>query len=491
MNLLKWPKLAVLAMKIPRDLYYILSRQNFRNTPWRWEHPVEKGLNCLVEKSPSFELRKRDPVPGFASEQPPVRPYRLRESEICFFPPARAQANPHHHKESICFEPFAFHTGDEQPLRVEEARELAEDEKDLELMHVPVRYLAIRYGDNFHTLLTDSNFESVVGQMRKPVGLAWRFQKSPIVKGPNGYHITWEPEKKVEFLQECMAAFRIVDPGSKSIREAAQVFTRLLSDRYFNADDTDEDFYWVNWDPLAPVGHASMPGPNQSTTLTSIEIPPEISNTAEDEYPTYKKAQIRVMANHEGYRNPIPVAMNKALDKNTELMQVPMGYIGWIPSEERQEVFEQPVDWTWTAGWEEPLNWEWAKGWEEPSEQTWPRFRGSYCDTQKIVFLRHYAKMIYIVDTDEGIEEHEVVRAIEQLAGIKLRHSTNSLGQDYWWKVQYGGSSMKSTSRSSGFSKPPSRPGKDRSDPRVPSQTVADLYGGSEDQAHTHWCNTH
>jgi hypothetical protein len=154
------------------------------------------------------------------------------------------------------------------------------------------------------------------------------------------------------------------------------------------------------------------------------------------------------------------------------------------------------VDWTWTEDWEEPSEWTWADGWEEPIELTWrnaSRWEGDFerPNIQKIVFLRHYVKMIYIVDTGEGVEEHEVIRAIEELAGIELRHGTNSLGQDYWWKVQYDGSSMKSSSRSSGFSKPPSRPGEDRSDPRVPSQTVVDLYGGDEEQAHAHWCNTH
>ena len=37
----------------------------------------------------------------------------------------------------------------------------------------------------------------------------------------------------------------------------------------------------------------------------------------------------------------------------------------------------------------------------------------------------------------------------------------------------------------------PSSSSKDRSDPRMPSQEVSDLYGGNEQQALTHWWNTH
>ena len=98
--------------------------------------------------------------------------------------------------------------------------------------------------------------------------------------------------------------------------------------------------------------------------------------------------------------------------------------------------------------------------------------------------------MIYILDSGERGKE-EAASALEKLAGMKLRHSTESKGRDYWWRPVPDASSTKSSSRSSGFSKPPSRPGKDRSDPRVPSQTVVDLYGGDEEQAHAHWCNTH
>lgn len=451
-------------MKIPRDLNYILNRQNFKNAPWRRKRSVKESLERFVEEGLPFNLSSREKERfGKRSSCPP----KVSGSTIRFGSPPRAGHDNLEFSEGIKFEPFAFHTGDEQPLRVREARELAEDGEDLEVMHIPVGSLLIPFGENFHTL-TDWHFRSMVGKARKPFGLTWhKWDRSPpgFSQIPPGAHISSTIARKVEFLQECMVALRIVDPGSKSREEAAQVFSRLLNCRPFYADDTDEDLYRLNWNPWAPKAMHDAPGPNETTTRTFVQIPSDGSGT------DYQTVQVRLMAHHEGDRKPIPVAKNKALDKDTDLMQVPMGYIGWAPSEKRQGAFEDPVNWTWTEDWEEPSDWIWADGWEKPIELTWRKKRGVKGTIQKIVFLRHYVTMIYIEDMGEGAEEDEVARDIEELAGIELRHSTNSLGEDYWWKVQHDGSSTNSSSRPSGHSKSSKAP------------SLLDLYGGDEQMA--------
>jgi len=480
-------------MKIPRDLYYILNQsrlpfggyaeESFVSTPWCRERSAEEKIDRLVEKDLPFDLVRPESFQHFNL------PRNHRESAIRFAAPAgcrgRGGTDPW---DAIEFKPFAYHAGDEQPLRIHEARKRKEEGGDLDFMHTPIGRVDLPFGANLHTL-TECDFDSVVGQVKKPVSLTWKtWDRSSrmtfTVEGP-GVTFGANRAKKVEFLQECMAAVRITDPGPwGSKREAVQSISRLLDHRRFVASESDEDLFWLVLNPMAYIYDG--PGPKKETTATVLHIPSEANDSEDDE----QTVEIRVMAAHEGDRKPIPVARAKALE-STELMQVPLGFIGWAPTERRQGNFEQPANWTWTGDWEEPSGWAWADGWEEPIELTWRNISGfnesGYTRSlaQKYIFLRHYLKMVYIVDAGEEIDEEAVVRTLEELAGIELRHSTNSLGQDYWWKVQYGGPTL--GGRDS-YTKSSSQPPGHNSNSGAPS--VLDLYGGDEQRAHDHYWNT-
>lgn len=470
-------------MRIPRDLYYIIDQKGFRNVPWRRERSVEESLERVIRKEMPFDLT----APGRYVGTP--GPLNYRESSIAFGTPSGCGHRDEIESwDEIEFKPFAYHAGNEQPLRIDEAKKRKEDGEDLEFMHIPIGRMHIPFGENFHTL-TDREFESVVGKVRKPVRLTWetwdRSVDHSFTSYAPGARATPLLAQKVELLQECMVGVRIIDSGSRSKREAVQTLSRLLDHRRFFTSENDKDFYWVNWHPLAYM-HDS-PGPRQETSTTVIQI----SNDANDIEAEYQTVELRAMAAHEGDRQPIPVAKAKVLNEegeSTNLMQVPLGYIHWVPREKRpinapnSGLWEQPVEWTWTEDWEEPAEWVWADGWEKPIELTWGNVSGfenghRKSVFQKIIFLRHYLKMIYIVDSGEELKG-DVVAAIEDLTGIELRHSTNSYGQDYWWKVQYDGSSTK----------PSSPPTGSTSNSDVPS--VLDLYGGDKERAHDHYWNT-
>lgn len=467
-------------MTIPRDLYYILNQQGFGNAPWCWERSAQKDLKYLFEGELSFDLTSPDRYVGT------LGPHAFRESAIGFGTPCGCgRGDDLEFWDDIEFEPFACHTGDEQPLRIDEARKRKREGEDLDLMHIPIGRVLIPFGANFHTL-TDCDFGSVLGQVKKPVGLTWktwdRSVETSFTTYAPGVRVTPTKAQKIELLQECMVGVRILDPGSRSKGEAVQALSRLLDHRRFYRSEADENFFWVNWNPMAYIHDG--PGPTKETTTTVMQIPSDAGGT-EDNYQT---VEIRAIAVHEGDRQPIPVAKAKVLRKdgeNTSLMQVPLGYIHWVPSPTApydSGLWELPIKWTWTEDWEEPVEWAWAGGWEKPVELTWGSVSGfenghRRSVSQKMVFLRHYLKMIYIVDAGKESEEN-IVAAIEELTGIELRHSTNSLGQDYWWKVQYDGTSTKSGSPPSGNNSSPAPP------------SLLELYGGDKQMAHDHYWNT-
>lgn len=478
-------------MKIPRDLYYILSQsrllfggdaeQGFVAPPWCLERSVQEKLYRLGEKDLPFEQVRLESEGACCLRYPPDH----EESAFIFHAPIGSEGvggiEPW---DAIEFEAYAYHAGDEQPLRLDEVRRR---EEDLDFMRIPIGRVEIPHGANFHTL-TECDFDSVVGQMQKPISLTWWNRVDHEFRRDFPYAgFSDELAKKIELLQECMRGVRITDPGPwDSKKEAVQSLTRLLHYRKFSRSKSDESFFWAVLDPFAYI-QGDGPGPRRQTARTVLHIPSKYSDTDDEQ-----TAEIRLVAVHEGDKEPIPVAKDKDLSNgDTGLMQMPLGYIGWRSTERRQGIFEQPADWTWSEDWEEPSGWAWADGWEEPIELTWRNVTGYNEDgdgralTQKYIFLRHYLKQVYIVSMGEGVDERAVVRTLEDLAGIKLRQGSNSLGEDYWWKVQYGGPTL---GGHDSYNKSSSRPSGNNRNSGSPS--ALDIYGGNKQRAHDHYWNT-
>ena len=136
-------------MKISRDLYYILNfQEEFVNAPWSREHSTKKALERFFPaETLSFDLLE--------SNVWRAAPLYHRESAICFGSPAGSQALPE--TWSIKFQPYAYHTGDRQPLQIKEARKMYRKGEDLAYMPIPIRSASITFVENIHTL-TDCDF---------------------------------------------------------------------------------------------------------------------------------------------------------------------------------------------------------------------------------------------------------------------------------------------------------------------------------------------
>jgi len=450
-------------MKIPRDLYYILNHRSFTTPPLCRQQPVRDILKRGSEDKLSFKVTA--PFCG--------KPGNCDISFIYFAHPGTDTPE----AWKIQFKVYAHHKGDGRPLTGSELKSLIGQFEDLEEIEVPVGGIHLQYGWGYHTL-TECDFESVVGHVRKPARLTWA-----TYEGVNAFgSISPITAQKVEFLHECATKIELVDSGRKSVEEAAAAISRVLDLDLRPIGDENNKSQWsiilgrkIRERPDNPCS----PGPNipkshiyisQVSNCSSPHIKYSVrSSNAEDDVFVVK---FKALAAHNGDKQPICDDKFRELQEKgeeTELMEVPLGNMHKIGRTGPYELlsnddFEKPVEKTWRDG-------------------------EKVCVQKKYDFLRNYMRMIYILDSGEKSEKEAAAALRGVLTSVNLRHSTDSRGRDYWYKPVRTHPSK--SSRSSGSCSPMSQPGKDRSDPRVPSQDVVDMYGGDEELAHTHHWNTH
>lgn len=115
----------------------------------------------------------------------------------------------------------------------------------------------------------------------------------------------------------------------------------------------------------------------------------------------------------------------------------------------------------------------------------------------KIDLLRRYMYGFAILD-DGGRGDEAALEAITKFTEKDFteipsdEHSLYSIKTPYYKKPGYKKPSERMSTGSTPTGGYMAREDTvDRSDPRSPSQEVVDMYGGDEELAHVHWCNTH
>jgi hypothetical protein len=111
---------------------------------------------------------------------------------------------------------------------------------------------------------------------------------------------------------------------------------------------------------------------------------------------------------------------------------------------------------------------------------------------QKCDLLVAYMHSFVILDSGD-IDDDKAARAICTFSKWDdvVEITSDTKGAIYEVKVPDQNETWNGPDEPFGSNSAGGQPGVDRSDPRSPSQGVVDMYGGDEEQAQAHWCNTH
>ena len=293
----------------------MLNNQDFSAPPWRRDSSVIETLSRLLEGDLSYELTV-EMVEGLGLIEPGTKHYtRNHGRSIIRFDGGLGS----YKRWDIEFRTFALHTGDEQPLRTYQAQDLLSEDQPLEWMHIPIGAIGLKFGSGFYRI-TNVDFESIVGNWIKPSYLNWRREADPIGGASP------RTAQKAEFLHECAARIQIVDSGWKSEEEAASAISQVLNVQLVPSNNEDIEHLWRV--PLGCTLRTRPTEPNSSIPnipKSFIQFSPNHNEALQDHW----TIKFRALAAHTGDWQPLPVREAKDLQEKgeTELMEVPMGYI--------------------------------------------------------------------------------------------------------------------------------------------------------------------